>query len=93
MEQVAQADAAALELVLRLDDAHVGRDLHVVAGRDRGRRLLGPLERRGDDVGDVVGLEVGRDESRHLAAELGEVEAVEAAVEHAARGCGPHRGA
>ena len=34
-------------------------------------------------MGDVVGLEVGRDEPRHLAAELGEVEAVEAAVEHA----------
>ena len=57
-------------------------DVDAVVGGDRGRRLLRPLEGRGDDVGDVVGLEVGGDEAGHLAAEVREVEAVEAAVEH-----------
>ena len=42
------------------------------------------MSRSSIDVGDPLG---------HLPAEVGEVEAVAAAVEHAARGCAPRRGA
>ncbi len=82
---VPDAEGLALEDVLRLQQPRVGRQVQAVDLGDRLRRLLRALQRGGHHVGDVPALEVLGDPVRHLPAQLGEVVAVTAPVEHTLR--------
>ena len=78
-------DRKALEVVAGLDDPLVDGHLEVVRVGDRYRGLAGPLERARDEVRDVVVAEVLGGEVGHPPAEVGEVVAVESAVQDAVR--------
>ena len=78
-------DGHALEVVAGLDEAGVRRRGEVEGGGGRRAGLTGPLQRGGDDRGDVVaggGQHVG-DLQRHLSAQLREVVAGQASVQDA----------
>ncbi|EYR62845.1 hypothetical protein N866_04830 [Actinotalea ferrariae CF5-4] len=89
---VADPEGQALEAVLGLEEALVGRDGDVERGGDGRSRLLRAQQRRGDDVHDVVAgrarrtgaAEVVGHPARHRLTALGQAEAVEPAVEDAA---------
>jgi len=79
---VADAERLALELVARLDDPGVGVDRHLEDHRQRFGGLLSSLERRGDEVHDLVlGQPVGGSGS-HLVSELGQEVLGKSPVEH-----------
>lgn len=79
---VADAEGLALEEVGGLDQAGVrGGDKTVGLGDGLGG-LLGALQRGGDDVRDIALREVLGDALGHAAAQLGEVVAGQASIEH-----------
>ena len=92
-DRVADVERLALEDVGRLDHPLVELDRETAHRGERRRGLLGALERRGDDVGDVAVADPVGDPLGHRAAALGEVEARSSGRRGCPAGCAPRRGA